>query len=55
MEQAGSERIGESGMVMNPFTGQWSAAKDTAVNYIMSFKRSSSTPQRQQYAPHSQL
>ena len=47
MRQAGAEVVGESGMVMNPFTGQWSMSRDTAVNYIISFKKSSST--REQY------
>ena len=39
MKQAGAERMGESGMLMNPFTGQWSFTTDKAVNYIMSFRK----------------
>ena len=48
MRQAGAEMVGESGLVMNPFTGQWSMSQDTAVNYIISFIKSSTT--REQYA-----
>ena len=43
MRLAGAEVVGESGMVINPFTGHWSMSRDTAVNYIMSFKKSSLT------------
>lgn len=32
--------MSESGMLMNPFTGQWSFTIDKAVNYIMSFRKS---------------
>lgn len=39
MRLAGAEVVGESGMVMNPFTGRWSMSRDTAVNYIMSFRK----------------
>ena len=39
MERAGAERVGDTGMVMNPFTGQWGSAADKAVNYIMSFRK----------------
>ena len=39
MERAGAERVGDTGMVMNPFTGQWGFAADKAVNYIMSFRK----------------
>ena len=39
MERAGAGKIGDAGMVMNPFTGQWTFSADKAVNYIMSFRR----------------
>ena len=45
MRQAGAEMVGESGMVMNPFTGRWSMSRDTAVNYIVSFKKALSSRQ----------
>ncbi|CAL5228802.1 g12001 [Coccomyxa viridis] len=47
IERAGAERIGDSGMVMNPFTGHWTFSADKAVNYIMSFRK----PAEQQRNP----
>ena len=53
MELVGAEKVGDSGMVMNPFTGQWSFSGDKAVNYIMSFRRASEQQHSAQYVPQS--
>ncbi len=53
MELVGAEKVGDSGMVMNPFTGQWSFSGDKAVNYIMSFRRATKQQHSAQYVPQS--
>ena len=51
MERAGAERVGDTGMVMNPFTGQWGFSADTAVNYIMSFRKPAEQQQSAESSP----